>query len=83
MKISLIFTGLLAAALLSITPTHLAKAESSPAGVVVNTSASVLRLVPLQAQPLATQFSVTGMLTTGSGKPIVGASVNFLVGGSF
>ncbi|HEX9014166.1 MAG TPA: Ig-like domain-containing protein [Anaerolineaceae bacterium] len=83
MKISLIFTGLLAAALLSFPPTHLAKAESSPAGVVVNTSASVLRLVPLQPQPLATQFSVTGMLTTGSGKPIVGASVNFLVGGSF
>jgi hypothetical protein len=76
---TLLFVSLLSAGLTG----HAAAASIQPAGPIVSTTATVLRLHPIDPQPLAKPFTATAVLTDASGAAVSNTTVNFLIGGSF
>jgi hypothetical protein len=54
-----------------------------PAGPIISSTATVLRMPAIGPQQLARQFNVTAVLTDVSGNPLSNSTINFLVGDSF
>ena len=83
-KFALLVVSILAACLVAASLPGRARASApQQTGTIANTVSSVVRLVPLDPQPLGKPITATAVLTDSNGNPIPNLPVNFLIGSSF